>query len=65
VNPLVRSYTQDALDRIGHELERRYRNDEPRPDYMEYCRRRDEFDRIHFEGERLAEITRLIPLKYR
>jgi len=42
VNPLVRSYTQDALDRIGHELERPYHNGETPADYMECCRRRDE-----------------------
>jgi hypothetical protein len=97
VNPLVRSYTQDALDGIAHELERRHRDGEQPADWMEYCRRRDEFYGIQFkdvhglmpqlggtiavelsrkiaerrasrrkaEGERLAEITRLIALKYR
>jgi hypothetical protein len=34
--------TQDALDTIAQELERRYAAGEPRPDIEEYCRRYDE-----------------------
>jgi hypothetical protein len=36
------TYTQDALARIGHELEKRYAAGEPRLDIEEYCRQREE-----------------------
>ena len=38
-------YTQDALGRIGHDIERRKRAGEKFPTYEEFKRRRDAFDK--------------------